>query len=56
MKLYEENVLLALKTKVGRPIKVYIWTIEASYGNFVEVSVKINLNQTIMGTRGTCIA
>lgn len=49
MEYYDESVLLALGTAVGKPIKVDIRTIDASRGRFARVCVEINLDQPVVG-------
>lgn len=49
MEYYDENVLMALASAVGKPIHLDIRTIEASRGKFARVCVELDLNQPVVG-------
>lgn len=49
MEYYEESVLLALATAVGKPIKVDLRTLKGSRGRFARVCVEIPLDQPVVG-------
>nr|KYP69523.1 Putative ribonuclease H protein At1g65750 family [Cajanus cajan] len=49
MEYYDESVLLALATAVGRPIKVDLTTLNDSRGKFARVCVEIPLNEPVVG-------
>lgn len=49
MELYDEDVLLALATTVGKPVKVDIHTVDASRGKFARVCIDIDLAQPLVG-------
>ncbi|XP_045798039.1 uncharacterized protein LOC123892283 [Trifolium pratense] len=46
---YDESILLALASAVGRPIKVDSTTLDVRRGRFARVCVEINLNQPVVG-------
>lgn len=49
MEYYDESVLTALATAVGKPIKVDIRTIDASREKFARVCVEIDLDKPVVG-------
>lgn len=49
MEYYDENVLFALASVVGKPIKIDTRTIDVARGKFERVCVEINLNQPVVG-------
>lgn len=49
MEHYDDNLLLAMASAVGKPIKVDYRTIEGSHGRFARVCVEINLDQPMVG-------
>ncbi|XP_020203712.1 uncharacterized protein LOC109789219 [Cajanus cajan] len=49
MEYYDESVLLALATAVGRPVKVDFMTMNATRGKFARVCVEIDLNEPVVG-------
>ncbi|PNY06441.1 hypothetical protein L195_g002907 [Trifolium pratense] len=49
MEYYDESLLLALATAVGRPIKVDIRTLDASRGKFARVCIEIDLDKPVVG-------
>lgn len=49
MEYYDKNVLMALASAVGKPIRVDIRTIEASRGKFARVCVELDLNRPVVG-------
>ncbi|MCH91040.1 hypothetical protein A2U01_0011964, partial [Trifolium medium] len=49
MEYYDESLLLALATAVGRPIKVDIHTLDASRGKFARVCIEIDLDKPVVG-------
>jgi hypothetical protein len=46
---YDESLLLALATAVGRPVKVDIHTLDASRGKFARVCIEIDLDKPVVG-------
>jgi hypothetical protein len=49
MEYYDESLLLALATAVGRPVKVDIHTLDASRGKFARVCIEIDLDKPVVG-------
>ncbi|GAU32943.1 hypothetical protein TSUD_153600 [Trifolium subterraneum] len=49
MEYYDESLLLALATAVGRPIKVDMHTLDASRGKFARVCIEIELDKPVVG-------
>ena len=49
MKYYDDSIVLALTTMVGRLVEVNIRNIDALRGKFTKVCVEINLSQTMVG-------
>ena len=49
MAYYDESVLLALDNVVGKPVKVDLHTLKATWGHFAKVCAKIDLNHQVMG-------
>jgi hypothetical protein len=49
MEYYDESLLLALVTAVGRSIKVDIRTLDASRGKFARVCIEIDLDKPVVG-------
>jgi len=46
---YDESILLALASTVGRPIRVDINTLDVRRGRFARVCVEIDLNKLVVG-------
>jgi len=48
MEYYDESVLMALASAVGRPVRVDIKTVDASRAKFARMCVEINLDQPVV--------
>lgn len=49
MEYYDENVLTALSSTIGKPIRVDVRTIDASRGKFARICVEIDLEKSVVG-------
>jgi hypothetical protein len=49
MEYYDESVLLALGTAIGKPVKVDFRTIDASRERFARICIEIDLNLPVVG-------
>lgn len=49
VRYYDEDVLLAIASMVGKPVKIDLNTSKVARGRFARVCIQINLNQPMVG-------